>query len=117
MKLTKLAILFLLLIGITSCSNKEEKKENNDSSNQTSSDCTGNTLKDLENCYQSKSVNELATLYCEWAEKEAKAKELKNKSEEDIADNHTDAIQRCSRKLSDDEKAKFKELTKDCKEY
>ena len=117
MKLTKLAFLFLLLIGITSCSNKEEKKENNDSSNQTSSDCTGNALKDLENCYQSKNVNELASLYCEWATREANAKKSNNKDEENVADNHTDAIQRCSRKLSDDDKAKFKELTKDCKEY
>jgi hypothetical protein len=56
-------------------------------------------------------------LYCEWATREANAKKSNNKDEENVADNHTDAIQRCSRKLSDDDKAKFKELTKDCKEY
>ena len=117
MNLTNITFLFLLVVGITSCSNNAEKKENNDSSNQTSSDCTGHTVKELENCYQSKNINELASLYCEWATREANAKKSSNKDEENVADNHTDAIQRCSRKLSDDDKAKFKELTKDCKEY
>lgn len=103
---------------LTSCNNsKQELKQEDNSTNNTSVDCAGNTVSELESCYQSKSVNELATLYCEWAEKEAKAKELKNKGEEDIADNHTDAIQRCSRKLSKEDKDKFRDLTKDCKEH
>lgn len=99
-------------------SNSDKTSNSNETSNSgEATDCVGATQEELEVCYKNKKIEDLALFYCDWAKKEANSKEANDKEKMKEADNHTDAIQKIAKHREEDEKRKFKELTKGCKEH
>jgi hypothetical protein len=105
MKYIYLATVLITVLLISSCGEKKSTEE-----------CQGNKDQ-LVSCYKTKSVDELSTSYCTWAEKEAQAKSSNNDVARSEADDHTDAIKRVVRSLSESDQDIFKSKTKDCKDH
>lgn len=105
MKYIYLATVLITVLLISSCGEKKSSEE-----------CQGNKDQ-LVTCYKTKSVDELSTSYCTWAEKEAQAKSSNNDVARSEADDHTDAIKRVVRGLSESDQDIFKSKTKDCKDH
>lgn len=76
-------------------------------------------LKEMELAYtyESKTLDELAKMYCEWAAKEAAAKDSDNKLAREEADMYQDAIRDVVRERNRSDDEVFDELTKDCKDH
>ena len=71
----------------------------------------------ITSCQNKDKVEEMASEYCDWALKEAQAKENGNREERRIADDKSDEIRKNAKTLSDEDFLRFKELTKDCKDH
>jgi len=76
-------------------------------------------LKEMELAYQyeSKTIDELATMYCEWATKEAAAKDSDDKEAREEADMYQDAIKDIVRDRSNEDDAAFDAATEGCKDH
>ena len=104
MKCIYLATVLVTVLLISSCGEKSTEE------------CQGNKDQ-LVSCYKTKTVDELSTSYCTWAEKEAQAKSSNNDVARNEADDHTDAIKKVVRGFSESDQETFKAKTKDCKDH
>ena len=72
---------------------------------------------ELEYQYETKTTEELATLYCEWASKEADAKEANDDNAREVADVYQDAIRAFVHARSPEDEAAFDASTEGCKDH
>jgi hypothetical protein len=72
---------------------------------------------ELEYQYESKTTEELATVYCEWASKEAAAKDANDDDAREVADVYQDAIRAFVKARSPEDEVAFDAATEGCKDH
>ena len=83
------------------------------------SDLNYERLKEMELAYkyESKTADELAKMYCEWAAKEAAAKDSDDDEAREEADMYQDAIRSVVNTRSSEEEDAFDAATENCKDH